>query len=128
MFLGADNEIDNLLIDVCQFHNKFNVPIEYFPTIPNQDRIKLRYDLMREEVEEYLNAETIQDISDALADILYSTLGSFLEHGLQEFLVQIWDEVHKSNMTKEYAEFKIKKGKEYIPPDLSFIKTKEGSN
>jgi predicted HAD superfamily Cof-like phosphohydrolase len=101
---------------VKAFHKKFKGPIAKNPTAIPEDRIKLRYQLMNEEVQEYLaGAEKgdIENVAKELADILYSVYGTILEHGLQDKMEAIFQEVHNSHMTKEYAKYKMVKGKNY---------------
>ena len=105
-----------------EFHKKYNVPILQVPTMIDKDRAKLRYNIIKEEVEEYIegvNNNDLQNIARELADILYSTYGTVIEHGLQDKMPQIFREIHKANMTREYTESKIRKGPDYKEPNLS---------
>jgi predicted HAD superfamily Cof-like phosphohydrolase len=101
---------------VKTYHKKFKVPIAKTPTIIPKDRIKLRYQLIDEEVQEYLlgaQKGDIENVAKELADILYSVYGTILEHGLQDKMEAIFEEVHKSHMTKDYAKYKMVKGKNF---------------
>ena len=63
----------------------------------------LRYKLLREENEEYLEAVQAGDrveIADALGDQLYLVLGSIVSHGMQHVIEEVFDAVHESNMSK----------------------------
>lgn len=63
----------------------------------------LRYDLMKEEVDEYLTATKENDIVgvlDALVDQLYILLGTVCVHGLQDVFEEAFKLVHENNMTK----------------------------
>ena len=60
----------------------------------------------------------IKNIAKELCDILYAVYGTILEHGLQDIIKDIFEEVNKSNMSKEYTEFKMKKGENYFEPDI----------
>lgn len=53
---------------------------------------------MTEEIEEYLDADTLVDEVDALADLVYFALGTAVELGVS--LGEVFDIVHESNMTK----------------------------
>ena len=71
---------------------------------------------MYDEVMEYQEAIEKGDvalIAKELTDILYTVYGTYLEHGLQNKLPELFKEVHLSNMSKEYCEYKMKKGKRY---------------
>jgi predicted HAD superfamily Cof-like phosphohydrolase len=99
-----------------EFHEKFKVPVAKSPTIIPSDRIKHRYQLMNEEVQEYLKGAEkgdIENVAKELVDILYSVYVTILEHGLQDKIESIFEEVHNSQMTKTYHEYKMIKGKEY---------------
>ncbi len=89
------------------------------------DKASLRMRLLEEEVAELVDAvsrESIFDIADALADILYVVCGTALVYGID--LDAVFREVHRSNMTKvdsgvkRRSDGKILKGSAYEPPDL----------
>lgn len=125
---------------VKEFHNAFEIENGTDPNILTRDHYKLRYKLLKEENEEYLTAcydEDITEIADALADQLYITFGTILRHGLQDKIEEIFDEVHRSNMSKlengvplingenivdHSRPFgKILKGKDFSPPNIKQI-------
>jgi len=113
---------------VKQFHLKFQVPILEKPSLSKKDRTDLRYNLMKEEVGEYLEGienNDLENIAKELCDILYSVYGTILEHGLQDTIEEIFEEVHKSNMSKEFAEYKMNKGKNYFKANIKKILEKE---
>ena len=63
----------------------------------------LRHTLMKEENDEYLEAcknGDIIEIADALGDKLYILFGTILKHGLQYKIEEVFDEIHRSNMSK----------------------------
>lgn len=119
---------------VKEFHDSFNQVNAYSPTLVSEEVYKLRYDLIVEETEEYLEACQNKDligIADALGDQLYILCGTILKHGLQHVIEDVFTEIHNSNMSKLgedgkpiYREDgKILKGPNYFKPDLSkFIK------
>lgn len=92
----------------------------------------LRYNLMKEENEEYLEAVQNNDeveIADALGDMLYILCGTILEHGLQHKIEEVFDEIQRSNMSKLgedgkpiYREDgKVLKGPNYFKPNFEEI-------
>ena len=92
----------------------------------------LRYNLMKEENEEYLEAVQNNDeieIADALGDMLYILCGTILEHGLQHKIEEVFDEIQRSNMSKLgedgkpiYREDgKVLKGPNYFKPNFNEI-------
>ncbi|MGV6832010.1 MAG: pyrophosphohydrolase domain-containing protein [bacterium] len=96
----------------------------------------LRYKLMREENEEYLEAannEDLVEIADALGDMLYILCGTIIEHGLQHKIEEVFDEIQRSNMSKLgedgepiYREDgKVLKGPNYFKPNIAAILEKE---
>ena len=93
---------------------------------------ELRYNLMKEENEEYLEAvqnKDIVEIADALGDMLYILCGTILEHGLQNKIEAVFDEIQRSNMSKSdedgnpiYREDgKVLKGPNYFKPNFEAI-------
>ena len=93
---------------------------------------ELRFNLMKEENEEYLEAvenNDIEEIADALGDMLYILCGTILEHGLQHKIEEVFDEIQRSNMSKLgqdgkpiYREDgKVMKGPNYFKPNFSAI-------
>lgn len=109
---------------VTEFHKKFGSPVLEAPALIPKDRTDFRHRLMAEEVLEYkegVEKGDLENIAKELADILYATYGSILEHGLQDKMDEIFTEVHRSNMSKEYNEYKATKGKYYFPADIKSI-------
>jgi predicted HAD superfamily Cof-like phosphohydrolase len=93
---------------------------------------ELRFNLMKEENEEYLEAvenNDIVEIADALGDMLYILCGTILEHGLQHKIEEVFDEIQRSNMSKLGADGKpiyredgkVMKGPNYFKPNFSEI-------
>lgn len=121
---------------VEEFHNSFNITNHHRPNLLSQNEYELRYNLIKEENEEYLNAcknKDIIEIADALGDILYIALGTLLKHGLQYKIDEIFEEIHKSNMSKLgedgkpiYREDgKVLKSTNYFRPDIKRILNNE---
>ena len=92
----------------------------------------LRYNLIKEENEEYLEAcknGDIIEIADALGDQLYILFGTILKHGLQHKIEEVYDEIHRSNMSKLdengnpifREDGKILKSNLYFKPDIGKI-------
>ena len=92
----------------------------------------LRYKLMREENEEYLDAANRGDlieVADALGDILYILCGTIIEHGLQHKIEEVFDEIQRSNMSKLGTDGepiyrddgKVLKGPNYFKPNIQRI-------
>ncbi|TSC70059.1 MAG: hypothetical protein CEO12_556 [Parcubacteria group bacterium Gr01-1014_46] len=109
---------------VRQFHQKFHAPVLDKPSLIPQDRSDLRYKLMKDEVEEYplgVKNKDLENIAKELADVLYAVYGTILEHGLQDKFEEIFEEVHKSNMSKDYHEYKMIKGPSYFKADVKKI-------
>lgn len=118
---------------VHQFHETYRIPQEDAPKadIPKELSL-LRYKLMREENEEYLEAaenNDIVEIADALGDMMYILCGTILSHGMQHIIEEVFDEIQRSNMSKLgedgepiYREDgKVMKGPNYFKPNLKAI-------
>ncbi len=91
------------LESVENFHKTFQIPILKTPNLPSQKRMQLRYDLLFEELKEFSAAIAERDlvaIADALSDLEYVLSGAVLEFGLKDKFKNLFDEVHRSNMSK----------------------------
>lgn len=118
---------------VEQFHNAFGLPVRYTPTAElGEKEFRLRYNLMKEENEEYLEAVEkgdLVEIADALGDMLYILCGTINAHGLQEKMASVFEEIQRSNMSKLdengqpiYREDgKVMKSAGYFKPDIAGI-------
>lgn len=87
---------------------------------------------MREENEEYLEAannDDLVEVADALGDMLYILCGTIIEHGMQEVIEDVFEEIQRSNMSKLGADGKpiyredgkVLKGENYFKPDIASI-------
>jgi predicted HAD superfamily Cof-like phosphohydrolase len=117
---------------VKKFMETFGQEVKNKAEFPNEKIVKLRYELIKEELEELnqaINDKDIKEVADALTDILYVTYGAGTAFGID--LDKCFDEVHQSNMSKLgsdgkpiYNEIgKVMKGPNYFKPNLNkFIK------
>jgi predicted HAD superfamily Cof-like phosphohydrolase len=115
------------------FHNTYGLGVsEDLKANLGTQKNNLRYELMKEENEEYLEAvqnNDIVEIADALGDMLYILCGTILEHGLQHKIEAVFDEIQRSNMSKLgedgkpiYREDgKVMKGPNYFKPNFEAI-------
>lgn len=118
---------------VQQFHESFGLGVQHMPTADLGERINmLRFNLMKEENEEYLEAaknNDLTEVADALGDMLYILCGTILEHGMQYKIEEVFDEIQRSNMSKLgqdgkpiYREDgKVMKGPNYFKPNFDEI-------
>ena len=83
----------------------------------------LRVQLHKEEGAEFAEAAWRGDkvaMADALGDLLYVVLGSANVFGID--LTPVFDEIHRSNMTKHFNDDMRTRDKgEYSPADLKFV-------
>ncbi|TMM32306.1 hypothetical protein FDT66_02240 [Polaribacter aestuariivivens] len=118
---------------VTEFHTAFKLNMNNKP-IANigEDRNMLRFNLMKEENEEYLEAAQNNDlveVADALGDMLYILCGTIIEHGMQDKIEEVFNEIQRSNMSKLgedgkpiYREDgKVLKGPNYFKPNIKAI-------
>jgi predicted HAD superfamily Cof-like phosphohydrolase len=114
------------------FHDKFLIENNHEYTLLDEKTSELRYNLIKEENEEYLEAcknGDIVEIADALGDILYIAFGSLLKHGLQYKIDEVFDEIHRSNMSKLdkdgkpifREDGKVLKSELYFRPDIKKV-------
>jgi predicted HAD superfamily Cof-like phosphohydrolase len=117
---------------VREFHETFNQENGTEPRLLTEDQYLLRYNLMDEENKEYFTGcqnQDLTEIADALGDKLYILCGTILKHGMQDIIEKVFDEIHRSNMSKVgedgkaimREDGKILKGKSYTPPRLEPI-------
>ena len=107
---------------VLEFHAKFGVPIADKPTVQISEQ-QIRVSFLLEEMSEYVKAvseNNIEEVADALADMLYIIYGSAAAHGIP--IDSVFAEVHRSNLTKTGAGWgKAIKGPDYSPPDITEV-------
>jgi predicted HAD superfamily Cof-like phosphohydrolase len=115
------------------FHKAFGLDVsEVQKADLGLDKNMLRYKLMREENEEYLEAASqgdLVEVADALGDMLYILCGTIISHGMQHKIEEVFEEIHRSNMSKLdengkpiYREDgKVLKGPHYFKPELKKI-------
>ena len=118
---------------VKDFHNAFGIEnANELKAKLSETDFMLRYNLLKEENEEYLEAckeGNIVEIADALGDILYILCGTILKHGLQDKIEEVFKEIQASNMSKLdengkpiYREDgKVLKGSLYFKPNIAKI-------
>lgn len=118
---------------VRAFHDAFGISNAAAPTGAIGDReALLRYKLIREENEEYLEAALrgdLVEVADALGDILYILCGTLLKHGLEHRIDEVFREIQRSNMSKLGADGKpiyredgkVMKGPNYFRPDIAAV-------
>ncbi len=88
---------------VEEFHDIFKIGNASEMNLISEKDYTLRYNLIKEENEEYLDAcknGDMIEIADALGDQLYILFGTILKHGLQHKIEEVYDEIHRSNMSK----------------------------
>ena len=123
----------NKIEAVKDFHVAFKLDYRETPKADiGTNKNMLRYKLMREENEEYLDAANDNDlveVADALGDMLYILCGTIIEHGLQHKIDEVFNEIQRSNMSKLgengvpiYREDgKVLKGPNYFKPHIKEI-------
>ena len=112
---------------VKNFMQTFGQEVKNKPSLSSDKINDLRYNLIKEELEELKEAiknNDILEVADALTDILYVTYGAGHAFGID--LDKCFNEVQKSNMSKLdengkpiYNEMgKVQKGPKYFKPNL----------
>ena len=113
---------------VKTFMKTFGQEVKTKPSFSSDKINTLRYDLIKEELEELkiaMENKDLLEVADALTDILYVTYGAGHAFGID--LDNCFEEVQNSNMSKLgedgkpiYNEFgKVMKGPKYFKPDLT---------
>ena len=113
---------------VKKFMKTFGQEVKEKAEFPNEKITSLRYELIKEELEEFKEAiekKDIKEVADALTDILYVTYGAGHAFGID--LDKCFEEVQNSNMSKLGLDGKpiyndkgkVMKGPNYFKPDLN---------
>ena len=113
--------------DVKVFMETFGQMVRTKPQFPDEKTMKLRYDLIKEELNELeyaMKTKNLKEIADALTDILYVTYGAGFAYGID--LDRCFKEVQRANMSKLGEDGKpifnekgkVMKGPNYREPDL----------
>lgn len=125
-------EFKEIIEHVATFHTSFGIENNQMPTLLDEAGSRLRFELMKEENEEYLEATKHGDmveIADALGDQLYILCGTLLRHGLQHKIEEVFLEIQRSNMSKLDADGnpiyredgKVLKSELYFKPDIRSV-------
>ena len=114
--------------DVKFFMETYGQEVKTKSDFPDRKIVKLRLDLIKEELDELTNAvknNDIVEVADALTDILYVTYGAGHSFGIN--LDKCFEEVQRSNMSKLDVDGKpiynengkVMKGPNYFKPNLT---------
>ena len=114
------------------FMKTFGQEVKTNPSLSTDKINELRINLINEELDELKVAmikKDLVEIADALGDKLYILCGTILAHGLQDKIVEVFNEIQRSNMSKLSAEGKpviredgkILKGPNYFKPNIKSI-------
>ena len=119
----------SMLKMVRDFHVAFGQRVGDKLEFPDKNERELRLKLLREEFQEYLNAEENNDIVNTaaeLADIIYIVCGTAVSYGIP--LDDVFSEIHRANMNKlvdgkvlRRADGKIQKPEGWKPADIEGI-------
>ena len=113
--------------DVKDFMEIYGQEVKTKSSFPNEKIVQLRYDLIKEELDELekaMKTKNLKEVADALTDILYVTYGAGYAYGID--LDKCFKEVQRANMSKLgndgkpiYNEKgKVMKGPNYSEPNL----------
>ncbi len=117
---------------VKKFMETFGQEVKLKAEFPSDKIVKLRYELIKEELDEFemaLKDKNLKEVADSLTDILYVTYGAGHAFGID--LDKCFDEVQRSNMSKLGSDGKpiynengkVMKGPKYFEPNLlQFLK------
>ena len=131
--------IQDLTDKLIEFNKAFDIPYNTEPTNLDPKAVDLRFSLMFEENQEYHIAgveKNLVEIADGLGDKLYILMGTIVAHGMQDIIIDVFNEIHRSNMTKldangkvtRRADGKIMKPATYEKPNLKqFFKDESNS-
>jgi predicted HAD superfamily Cof-like phosphohydrolase len=124
----------DLIEKLKEFNRTYNVKFKEEPSLLETKDYLLRFDLLKEELTEYLDAckdNDLTEIADALGDQLYILIGTILAHGMGNIIEGVFNEIHRSNMSKLdengnpifREDGKVLKGNNYSKPNINqFLK------
>lgn len=122
------NNTESIIKSLKEFNGSFGLPISKTPCLIKKEQYELKYNLLKEELDEYLEAcknEDLVEICDSIVDMFYVLSGFIVQHGIDKEFLDMFFEVHKSNMSKlengkvlKRHDGKIMKGSEYFKPNL----------
>jgi predicted HAD superfamily Cof-like phosphohydrolase len=90
--------LDHAYEQVKEFQKAFNHPVKGTPTFMEEDRAMKRSKWMIEEIDEFLEAEDVNEQADAMIDLIYFALGTLVEIGVKP--QALMDIVQDANMSK----------------------------
>lgn len=121
--------MSNMFQDVKEFQTAVGQLVATKPEFPDEDERTLRIMLMTEEIAEYMESESDNDLvnlAKELADIIYIACGTAVSYGIP--LDKVFEEVHRSNMAKlvdgkpvRREDGKILKPEGWTAPDIHSI-------
>ena len=114
---------------VGKFMKTFGQEVKSKSSLSSDKINSLRIGLIEEELEELkqaINQKNLIEVADALGDMLYILCGTIIEHGMQDIIEPVFDEIQKSNMSKLgedgnpifREDGKVMKGPNYFKPDF----------
>jgi|LauGreDrversion4_2_1035121.scaffolds.fasta_scaffold145927_7 predicted HAD superfamily Cof-like phosphohydrolase len=124
--------MEKQILQVKQFQDAFAVKMPNRPKLLSKKRSEFRHKLLQEEVDEIKKGAEELDIvqvADGIIDSMYILIGTAHEYGIADRLVLLFDEVHRSNMSKMGSDGKaifrpdgkVLKPESYSPPKLDKI-------
>lgn len=124
--------MERQILQVKQFQEAFGVDLPKRPTLLPKNRAAFRQVLLEEEVDEIrrgFESEDIVQVADGIIDSMYILIGTAHEYGFSDRLSILFDEVHRSNMSKMgrdgkaifREDGKVMKPDTYSPPKLATI-------
>lgn len=122
------------LEELKEFSRVFNAFWQDSPSLISPEARAVRARLMEEELREVIEAmesEPLENTAKELADLLYVVYGTIGAYGLSDKMEAVFDEVHRSNMSKLGADGKpivredgkVLKGPNYTPADVARVLT-----
>ncbi len=112
------------LNQLIEFNTKYQINTPRRPSFISDRRMKDRLkwsELEKVEYEESFEKKDMVNLAKELGDRMYLLLGDITEYGLGEIFPDIMDEIHRSNMSKNYSPGKLIKGENYSKADIKSI-------
>lgn len=129
--------MEKQIMQVKEFQEAIGAPMPRKPTLLDDERAKLRHRLLSEEIDEIQTAQEegyIVGVADGIIDAMYILIGTAHEYGIADRMIDLFDEVQRSNMSKCVdgkmifrEDGKVLKPETYSKPNLAPIMDRDYS-
>ena len=95
--MATFNNEESIIKSIKEFNSSFGLPISKTPCLIEKEQYNLKYNLLKEELDEYLEAcenKDLVEICDSIIDMFYVLSGFIVQHGIDKQFLDMFFEVH----------------------------------